>query len=339
MKATKLPSGSWRAQAYDKNTKKRRSFTADTKKEAERQANLWLLTHKESCSITFGAALDSYIEAREKTRSVTTVREYKRYREKYYGSLLPVLIENLTDRVLQDFVTELSADKSAKTVINIFNPVKTVIRIHDPARVFHVPLPKKERPDIYIPTEEEVKKLIGTAGGTDMEIPVLLAAFCTMRRGEISALQAEDIINGTIHVKASLADAGGGVWIRKAPKSYAGNRYITCPAFILDLLPKHGPVTPLNPDSITHGMERLVRRSGVHDMHFHCLRHYCASQMIAHGIPISDVKKIGGWDSQALEQIYMHSLEESRKKSDAIWMKFSDGFLNDCTQQKEKPSK
>lgn len=114
-------------------------------------------------------------------------------------------------------------------MINIFNPVKTVIRIHDPARVFHVPLPKKERPNIYIPTEEEVKKLISTAGGTDMEIPVLLAAFCTMRRGEISALQAEDIINGTIHVKASLADTGG-VWIRKTPKSYAGNRYITSAA-------------------------------------------------------------------------------------------------------------
>ena len=54
--------------------------------------------------------------------------------------------------------------------------------------------------------------------------------------------------------------------------------------------------------------------------------------MISMGVPISDVKKTGGWDSQALEQIYMHSLEESRKKPDAIWMNFSYVFLTSCTR-------
>lgn len=38
MKATKLPSGSWRCRAYDKKTKKCKSFTASTKK----KLNYWL---------------------------------------------------------------------------------------------------------------------------------------------------------------------------------------------------------------------------------------------------------------------------------------------------------
>lgn len=37
-KAKKLPSGNWRVRAYDKETKKYRSFTAETKKESELMA-------------------------------------------------------------------------------------------------------------------------------------------------------------------------------------------------------------------------------------------------------------------------------------------------------------
>ena len=41
-KAKKLPSGNWRCRAYDKETRKYKSFTAETKKEAELMALEWL---------------------------------------------------------------------------------------------------------------------------------------------------------------------------------------------------------------------------------------------------------------------------------------------------------
>ena len=40
--AKKLPSGSYRVRAYDKATRKYKSFTAKTKKEAELMAAEWL---------------------------------------------------------------------------------------------------------------------------------------------------------------------------------------------------------------------------------------------------------------------------------------------------------
>lgn len=346
MKAVKLPSGSYRAQAYDKYTKKRKSFTAPSKKEAERQANLWLLTMRKPASITFGEALDLYIAGREHTLSPTTITSYKSYRRLYYDDLLPMPIDDITDGMLQFFVDRVSAGtrrpRSPHTVMNIWCPVSTIIRAYSPGRVLNVKLPGKVKADIYIPTEEEVRTLISAAEGNEIQLPILLAAFCTLRRGEVSALMAEDVINGEIHVKSSLAKAGDR-WIRKSPKTYAGSRYIACPQSIAEMLPATGPVTPLNPGVITHRFQRLVERTGVHPMHFHALRHYCASQMIAHGIPISEVKRMGGWDSKALEQIYMHSLEDHRRKNDAIMTGIADDFLKNCTQtaheQNKKPLK
>lgn len=63
-KAKKLPSGNWRVQVYDSNTKKYKSFTAKTKKEAEYKAAEYSLnSHKDNSyeNITLKEAYKRYI--------------------------------------------------------------------------------------------------------------------------------------------------------------------------------------------------------------------------------------------------------------------------------------
>ena len=58
--AKKLPSGSYRVRVYDKNTGKYKSFTAETKKEAELMAAEWLIKcqDEENHQITFQTAAE-----------------------------------------------------------------------------------------------------------------------------------------------------------------------------------------------------------------------------------------------------------------------------------------
>lgn len=98
--ARKLPSGSWRCQVYSHTEeifleggtiKKKRiykSFTCDDptskgRRKCEKMAADWVIDkeNQKICNLTFGEALDQYIESRSAILSPATVREYKRTRK------------------------------------------------------------------------------------------------------------------------------------------------------------------------------------------------------------------------------------------------------------------
>ena len=84
-----------------------------------------------------------------------------------------------------------SIKHSPKTVRNTHGLISAVLSQYRPDLRLTTDLPKKVRPDLYIPSDAEIKRLIEYASGTEMELPVLLAAFGPMRRGEISARSEE----------------------------------------------------------------------------------------------------------------------------------------------------
>ena len=78
-KATKLDSGKWRCKAYYTNEAGKytsKSFTADTKKEAERNAAVFLMEREHNNkpeNITLGQLTDKYIENRSNLLSPSTI--------------------------------------------------------------------------------------------------------------------------------------------------------------------------------------------------------------------------------------------------------------------------
>ena len=82
--AKKLPSGSWRVQAFshkDPVTGKRiyKSFTASTKAEAQRMAAEFMCSVREADgNPTVAECVDRYIESKTGVLSPSTVRGYKR---------------------------------------------------------------------------------------------------------------------------------------------------------------------------------------------------------------------------------------------------------------------
>ena len=335
--AKKLPSGSWRCRVFShkeyvlqKDGKMRekkiyKSFTCDDpsakgKRKCEAEAALWAenkeMQSKNNEKMKFGEALDQYIDLRSSVLSPGTIREYKRSRKRDLQGLMEKPIGNITQNDIQKEINKEALTHSPKSVKNMHGLISAVFDVYRPNFKLNTKLPEKVRPRLNIPTEAEIKRLLEVVKDTDMEVPILLAAFGPMRRGEICALDSKHIRGNVVHVEYSIALDENNNWIKKRPKSYAGDRFITFPDFVIDKISGlNGNITELNPSMITNRFKRILKRNDIPDFRFHDLRHYSASMLHAMNVPDHYIMQRGGWGSDTvLKQVYRHVLEEETKR-------------------------
>ncbi len=343
-KAKKLPSGSWRCQVYshteetrqpDGTTKKKRiykSFTCDDpsakgRRACEQMAAEWAAnkTEYKEQTLTFASALDNYIDSRRNVLSPGTICDYQNARKNHMQGLMDIDINAITQAMIQKEINIESMNHSPKTVRNIHGLISAVLSVYRPEFALNTTLPKRKRVELYIPTDAEIKRLLEVVAGTEMELPVLLAAFGPMRRGEISALEADDITGSIVHVCKNMVRNEAGVWIVKSPKSYAGDRYIDYPDFVAaKWAGRRGRIVNLYPQTISEKFSRCLANAGLPHFRFHDLRHYSASIQHALGIPDSYIMQRGGWGNDGtLKSIYRHALKD---KTDEMNQRANDYF-------------
>lgn len=121
---------------------------------------------------------------------------------------------------------------------------------------------------------------------------VLLAAFGSLRWGELAALRRRDVDveHGTIRVERSLTELAGGGRMFGPPKSAAGKRVVVVPAVIRPALAHHmATFTASPPDALVFTSptgaplrdgnfrrrvwDPALTKAGLSDTHFHDLRH------------------------------------------------------------------
>ena len=371
-KAKKLPSGSWRCLVYshsepmtdkagkpvmDAKTGKQKmrrvyeSFTSDDptsagKREAERMAAVFAaqkeLPQQSPVTMTFGEALDTYIKSREPVLSPSTVRDYRRIQRRNIQSLMNIHLNRLTQENIQYAINVESASLSPKSVRNIHGLISAVLKQYKPSMRLITALPQKVRPHLYIPTDAEVGLLMQHVTGTDMELPVLLAAFGPMRRGEICALDTDHIVGNRVHVCRNMIRTPDNEWIIKQPKSYAGDRFIDYPDFVADKWKeKTGRITELTPGGITDHFRTTLQKAALPHFRFHDLRHYSASIQHALGIPDAYIMQRGGWGSDStLKAVYRHALADQTKTMDNIANSHFEQLCNTkYNSQTKKPRK
>ena len=317
-KAKKLPSGNWRCQVYvgkvnGKN--KYESVTAPTKKEAEYLAGELAYKYKKQNNndLTLGEAYDKYIESKSNVLSPNTVREYKRSRKHDLQELMDIKISHLTQEAVQKAINEYTLNHSPKSVRNVHGLLSAVLSVYAPEFKLHTTLPQKEHYDRQIPTEDDVEKLLKIAAGTKYEVPILLAALGSLRRGEISALKPEDVTDKGIWVKKAIAYDEDYKEVVKAPKSFKRYRFVEMPEYVIAKLREWD--FDISPNTITKGFARLVKKSGIPHCRFHDLRHFHASVAHALGIPDKYIMERGGWSSaQVLQDVYQHTMRDKEKE-------------------------
>ena len=336
--AKKLPSGSWRCRVYShteetrqpdgaiKEKKIYKSFTCDDpsakgKRICEAEAAAWAAEKTKETkyhSMTFKEGLESYVASRNQILSASTLREYKRYVKNGIPTLDNIKIDDITQQDIQKAINIYAATHAPKTVKNYHGVITAVMGTYRPNFRINTALPQKRKANLYIPTDDEVAAILNYVQGTSMEIPVMLAVFGPMRRGEICGLTTDYIRGNRVHVYWNLVKGPDNQLVKKAPKSVAGDRFITYPQFVIDKLSEcKGNVTDMTPAAITMAFDDVLKNLGIKHFRFHDLRHYCVSTMHKIGIPDADIIVRAGWSSvSVLHNIYLHATQDKIAEMD-----------------------
>lgn len=336
-KAKKLPSGAYRCQVFDytdfHGKRHYKSFTADTKKEAEFMAAEFMMSKKDkgkASTKTFGQALEDYISIREPVLSPRSIINYRRMQKNDLSNLSDIKIADITQELVQHIINEDIKIHAPKTVRDTHGLIAAVLKEDRPGFALNTVLPASRPPKIYVPTDEEVKQLLLCAEGTDLELPILLAAFGPMRRGEICALHSDWINGNVVHVARNMVITPDHKWIIKQPKTYAGDRFIDYPDFVAEKWKgMSGMITALHPDKISLRFARLLKRSGIQHFRFHDLRHYSASIQHALGIPDAYIMQRGGWGNDGvLKNVYRHTMTGKTEEMNQVANNYFSNLCN-----------
>lgn len=330
-KAKKLPSGQWRTQVFSheeivdgKKKKIRVSFTADTKAESELLARQFLLNRDtmRSTNITVDEAMNRYIEAKTNVLSPATIKGYLSMKNNHFERIKPVQVHKLTSEMVQRAIAEESVKTSPKTVANLVGLLTASISMFAPDKSIKVTLPQKVKRDFYIPTDKDIKTLLTQIKGTDLEKAVLLAAFGSLRRSEISPLTDKDLDfkRNTVTVSKAMVQDKDHKWHIKQPKTAAGYRTVELPQFVMEYFKGiKGPLVAANPQNITNQFINAVKRSGLQRFRFHDLRHYQASILHALNVPDKYIMKRGGWASNSvMKNVYQHTISDKEEAYTAL---------------------
>ncbi len=347
-KAQKLPSGAWRTQASKKINNKtvRKSFTVHprdcggdskrAKKLSEHMADEWQLEQEDIVTngFTVRQAIEAYISDKSKVLSPSTIRGYKLI----LGALKSywdIYISDLDTPQIQRIINDWSLDYKTKTIRNRINLLLTVLDYHGIDKKFKIRYPQNTSKKVESPDIEDVQMFIRN---TTLEfLPVIyLAAFGSLRRGEIAGLRGIDISRDmyTVTVNGDMVLNENNEWTYKPfPKTEGSIRTIQLPKFVIDTLPiKDNPkdfIFDLTPAAMTDRFSRLADKLQL-PYTLHSLRHFAASFRTDLGIPKKYVQEIGGWidDSVVFDRTYDNAMDSSRKKYTQIANKFIEEYFD-----------
>lgn len=320
--ARKLPSGSWRVRVYigckPDGSPIYKSITGDSKKDAERKAATFSYSPASSSPLTLRDAVYSYISIKENILSPSTLTGYLTMYRNYLGHLGDFPLSRLSNDKIQQHFNLLAVDHSPKTLTNFRSLLISVLKLYAPSFVLIVKVPAKKKVAPYIPSDDDVRALIDAAHDTPIELPIILAAFGSLRRSEISGLFPDCVFSDHISIRRVYVQAPDRSWILKdQPKSFAGYRDVYLHPYIMEAIhalcddvPSGHSVFDLRPDQIYTRFETARKKAGVTPFKFHALRHYFATFSHAMGIPDQYIAKIGGWeDVSTLQRIYQHTAQ------------------------------
>lgn len=323
----KLPNGRYSAQVRIGG--KRIRLYGDSRNEVMEQYFKLSGTASDDVSVTLDDAMTRYIAA-SSSLSPTTIREYKKMHRTRYDLLKGKKISLITSEDVRLMVSRWVKDGlSAKTIKNAYSFFLSSVKFFKPDVAYLVTLPSQtkaaKKQSDRIPTADDVRTLLRFAEGKSCEVPIMLAAYCGMRLGEISGIKNEDIDGNKLHICRSIARNADGQLVEKYPKTSAGNRIIVIPDFIFAKL---DPDKIITPGGIEISYQRTIKKSGLERFKFHSLRHFYASWMHLEGYADKYIAKLGGWeDVTTLQRIYQHALtdategimEESASKASKLY--------------------
>lgn len=356
---------------YEKNGKPKEkrvyeSFTSDDptpagKREAEYAAAEFQLNKgkktkkkkkEEFVKMKLTEAVTEYITARELlNRSPTTIQEYRSMQRNAFQDLMDTRLEDIDEIIMQEAIN-IEARRPAKTNSKNPKPISAK-RLRDEwglvSAILHkyrkdfdfdeIELPEVPPRAVELPPAREVLRIIKD---TDIELPVLLAAWLSFSMSEVRGLTKSKSVHGDyIAINEVVVNVGNKPLRKSMAKNPTRNRKHRIPPYIKGLIDKveGDALVNISGHALYHRWIRLQDTNGMEHITFHDLRHLNASIMALLRVPDKYAQERGGWKSdQVMKKVYMQTFSEERERIDDI----IDGYFEETMQhemqhEKEKP--
>lgn len=261
----------------------------------------------------------------------------------------------LEARHIQQFYSEKLRQVKANSVIHYHAVIHQALKYAMktdlvPQNVaMKVDRPKKNDFQPVFLDADEMQQLFEVVKGTRLELPVLVAAFYGLRRGEVVGLKwdAIDFERGTLTVKRTVTsisvDGKTKIYEQESAKTKSSLRTLplvgsfreyfsevkaaqevnkkvcgNCYNYKYDgyvFVDEMGEL--MNPNYLTNYFPEYIQKHGMKKMRFHDLRHSCASLLLANGVPLKQIQEwLGHSDFSTTANIYAH-LDYTSKLSSA----------------------
>ena len=194
-------------------------------------------------------------------------------------------------------------------------------------------LPPKKAREMQVLTREELQRFLIQAKFEGYYEVFLLDLATGLRRGELMALQWDDLNfnTGELQVKRQVHRVKGELAVSE-PKTKASNRSVILPPPVLMVLSNYKTEinsawmfpSPLNNDSprdpaaVRKRLTAILERAGCKRVRFHDLRHTFATLALENGMDVKTLSTIIGHVSTATTlNVYAHVTDEMRKTAAA----------------------
>ena len=327
----------------DFGKRKQKSFTAETEAKAYKMAQDYIdgiVYFETDKTITLKKAMTQYIDARVGIIEPTTVRTYRQFSKNSFKCLQNMRICDLNAATVQMAVAKESKRVSPKYLKNAFSFMVSVLKMYEiEPRFGSVRLPKIVSKKKALP---DFATILDIFKGDEIELPVLLAAWLSLRIGEVTGLQFRDVDeeNKVLHVRRTVIMTDEGNKVREGCKTEKSTRDLQIPDYILDLIKAiphekdTDPIIRLTPKALRSRFKRRINKRG-YDITFHDLRHFNASVMHMLGVPNKYAMERGGWASDsALKNFYQQTFSSERIKVDKEIDDYFNGIISERLDKK-----
>ena len=328
MNIERLPSGSYRVRKQIDGRRYTVTFESKPTQREIQKAFEKVYSHSNSNHVlTFRSAAEEYMKIKTNVLSSTTIKNYGSILKNLSPEFTSRKIDTITAVDVQREINNYSVGRSPKSVKNASGLITVVMSLYAPDIQLRTKLPQNIPHEEYIPSKEDIEKVLEYAKGSDYELVLKLACF-GFRKGELLAITSDSVKDDCVVIDKSLAVTEDGTYKVKTTKTESGIRTVRIGKELADEIKKRGCVYEGFPGNILRYLHKAQDAVGVPRFKLHSFRHYYVSMCHAMGIPdVYIIKSIGHRTDTTLKRVYRHELAEETKKVQAeIEQKISQMF-------------
>ena len=312
-----------------------------------------------------------------KNKSPNTIDGYNACKKRIFDTMDDVNVNDLSPRFIQKWIDKLSdtytlsngtkrkyAPKTIRATYSVLSRCCSIAVLWDilPSNPCHdVIIPNNTRKSNRILSPSELAIFINNLDTLPKDSKVMfeLALFCSLRRGEVLAIEDKPVGDRILIDKARYRTKDGTDFI-KEPKTSSGKRYCAVPDFvkqdIADLRKYHSSEkkrlgaawinskylikgedgSPLSPNAVNRRLRVYVKRIGIEHISYHQLRHTYASIVASEGTDLVTLSRLMGHANKSTTlSIYTHLFQDDAEIGRDVANTFDDVMKSTAKSHKK----